>query len=278
MLRKRMHFYWGNRTMSFLRYMSLHSFSKLNPDWETVLIRRRNPFVPKHHAWNEKPDFLYFKGMDHSKMLGNLDIDIVYLEDKYPDMAKMEIPELHMGDLVQWCVMSEDGGVFSDTDVLFFRPLDHKRFRSVDVGLVQFLGNPKPGYIPTTFMLGQPNGFFRRMYDDTMDHGDHISWEGYGEEMIGGSFGSVIAVQRSFPDLNVVRLPSRIVFPFAETEKMFVEYANLMFYQNIKMPKESVGIHWYGSGTIAQHFNNEITRDNYSSFNSTICRLVGETL
>ena len=27
------HFYWGNDTLSFLRYLSIYTFSKFNPDW-----------------------------------------------------------------------------------------------------------------------------------------------------------------------------------------------------------------------------------------------------
>ena len=31
---KIVHFYWGNEKLSYLRYMSVYSFRKLNPDWK----------------------------------------------------------------------------------------------------------------------------------------------------------------------------------------------------------------------------------------------------
>ena len=278
MIKKRMHFYWGNKTMSFLRYMSIHSFTKMNPSWETVLIRRRKPVTHDYRGWNERPDFLHFKGEDCTRMLNELDITIRYLEDDYPELAKMRIPDLHMGDLVQWRVLSEVGGAFSDTDVLFFRPMDHKEFSEADIGLVEFCGNPKPGYIPSTFMLGQPNEFFNQMYDNAIEHGDCTVWDNFGTGMIKRSFGSITEIGKAFPELNVTKLPSRIVFPFAETERLFVEYASLMFYQKVSMPYDSIGIHWYASGEIAQRFNNTITKDNYTKHDNTICKLIGGIL
>ena len=278
MLKKKMHFYWGNDNMSFLRYMSIHSFAKLNPNWETILIRHRKPFVPKRHEWNERPDFLHFKGEDCTYMLDGLDITTRYLEDDYPDLAEIKIPELHMGDLLQWRVLSEIGGVFSDTDVIFFKPMDHMKFQDIDVGLVEFWGNPKPGYIPTTFMLGQPNTFFKKMCSDTLKYGNVGIWEGFGTNIIRRSFSGMDEIEDAFPSLNVTKLPSNIVFPFAETERMFVEYANLMFYQNVDMPNGSISIHWYGSGEISQQFNNKITKGNYKKYDNTICRLIGEVL
>ena len=32
-----MYFYWGGSAMSWMRYMTLYSFRKMNPDWEMVL-------------------------------------------------------------------------------------------------------------------------------------------------------------------------------------------------------------------------------------------------
>jgi len=278
MLKKTMHFYWGNRTMSFLRYMSIHSFAKLNPKWETVLVRRREPVANNYFKWDEKPDFLHFHGKDCTKMLDGLDITIKYLEDDYPDIVETDLPDLHISDLLQWRILSEDGGVCSDTDVLYFRPIDYGQVKNVDVGLVSFSGNPKPMYVPTSFVLGRPNRFFSIMFNHARQNADYMEWESCGSIAIKSAFGDMGGVHAAFPELNVVRLPSHIVFPFAETERMFVEYANMMFYQNVEMPRDSIGIHWYGSGAISQHFNNKITRNNYKEFNNTICRIVGDVI
>ena len=34
---KRIFFYWGGSDMSWMRYMTLYSFRKMNPDWEVIL-------------------------------------------------------------------------------------------------------------------------------------------------------------------------------------------------------------------------------------------------
>ena len=46
------HFYWGSQKLSFLRYMSLHSFKKCNPDWE---VRLYCPLIlTKDARWEDK--------------------------------------------------------------------------------------------------------------------------------------------------------------------------------------------------------------------------------
>ena len=37
MIPKIAHFYWGNEILPFLRYITIYSFSILNPDWEIKL-------------------------------------------------------------------------------------------------------------------------------------------------------------------------------------------------------------------------------------------------
>lgn len=259
--------------MSFLRYVSIFSFKKLNPDWNVTVIRRRNPSETKCDSWNEKPDFLHFKGKDYANKLNNLDVNVLWLEDIYPEISTLKLPELHMGDLMQWRVLNDVGGVFSDTDILYFKPMDFEKIKNIDIGLVSFNGNPKPGYIPTSFVIGRPNQFFSVLCEKAKDI-DYSDWEAAGTSLIHRVFGDFNSVKDAFPDKNVQRIDSKLFFPFSETDYPFVQYFSLMFFENIPMPEQSIGIHWYGSSRISQFFNNSINSENYTKQNNTICNLI----
>jgi len=62
MIPKRMFFYWSGNDLSWMRYMTLYSFRKMNPNWEIILYLSDN--VNKIKTWNsgEEQDFLNYTG------------------------------------------------------------------------------------------------------------------------------------------------------------------------------------------------------------------------
>lgn len=270
---KNIYFYWGNKTMSFLRYMSLYSFKKFNPNWNIILIKRRNSIIPKEYGWEERLDSLYFKGEDCSNLLDDLDITIKYLEEEYPEIAELDIQENHISDVILWKILSEDGGIVSDTDVLFYKPIDYEKIKDVDVGLISFQGYPRKDYIPLSFMIGKPNRFFRQMYQKSKNEINTEIWDNSPSLM-----DSFKQIKNIFNNLNIVRLPSHLVFPFSETKKEPQEYFKMMFEKETKIPKDSIGMHWYGANPNSQRFNNKLTKDNYKNSDNTICKIIQEIL
>jgi len=272
-LPKNIYFYWGNKTMSFFRYMSIYSFKKFNPDWNVILIKRRNLRIPKDYFEEERPDFLFFKGEDCSNLIDNLDISIKYLEEEYPEIADLDFSEAHISDIILWKILGEEGGIVSDTDILYYKPIDYEKIKNVDVGLISFNGYPKQGYIPLSFMLGKPNNFFKEMYEKSKKEINPKIWDNSPNLM-----DSLEEIKNKFKDLNISRLPSHIVFPFSETDKEPYEHFKLMYEDDAKIPEDSIGMHWYGANPNSQGFNNQLTKDNYDKCDNTICRIIKEVL
>ena len=44
------HFYWGNKVLPYLRYLTLYSFKKYNPDWVVNLYIPK--FLQPEMSWN----------------------------------------------------------------------------------------------------------------------------------------------------------------------------------------------------------------------------------
>ncbi len=269
-LPKNIYFYWGNKTMSFLRFMSLYSFKKFNPDWKVTLIKRKNQKIPKDHGWEERSDSLYFKGEDCSDLIHNLDIDIKYLEGEYPEIAKLDLEENHISDLLLFKILGEEGGIVSDTDILYYKQIDYKKIKDIDVGIISFKDYPGKAYIPLSFMLGKPNKFFKQMYDKLKKKMNVEIWDNSPSLM-----DSFKQIKNKFKDLNIIRLPSHLVFPFSEEEEPNA-CLRLMFEKEAQIPKDSIGTHWYGANPNSQRFNNKLTKDNYKNSDNTICKIIQE--
>ncbi len=269
-LPKNIYFYWGNKTMSFLRYLSLYSFKKFNPDWNVILIKRRNPKTPKRYNLEEKSDSIYFKSEDCYNLVDNLDIEIKYIEEEYPEIAELDLEENHISDIILFKILGEKGGIVSDTDILYYNPIDYEKIKDIDVGLISFNGYPKKDYIPLSFVLGKPNNFFKEMYERFKSKINPKIWDNSPSLM-----DSLDLTKIKFSDLNIIRLPSHLVFPFSETKKR-CDYFKLMFEKESKIPKDSIGIHWYGANPNSQRFNNILTKDNYKNSDNTICKIIQE--
>ncbi len=272
-LPKNIYFYWGNKTISFFRYMSLYSFKKFNPDWNVILIKRKNPIIPKDYGGEERPDFLYFEGEDCSNLVDNLDIKIKYLEEEYPEIAELNFSETQISDLLLFKILGEKGGIVSDTDILYYKPIDYEKIKDADVGIISFKDHPKKDYIPWSFMLGKPNNFFKEMYEKSKKEINPKVWDNSPLLM-----DSLEEIKSKFKNLNIMRLPSHLVFPFSETKKEPHEYFKLMFEEDAKIPKDSIGMHWYGGNDNSQRFNNKLTKDNYKYSDNTICKIIQEIL
>ena len=138
MIHKVAYFYWGNERMSFLRYCTFKTFRYYNPDWKIILVKRKNPLEAKKYNWTETQDFMYEQSEDYSDRLDELDITVEYLEDEYPEIAALDISDVHTSDILAWYILAYKGGIVSDTDIIFTASFDYELFKSTEFGIVCF--------------------------------------------------------------------------------------------------------------------------------------------
>ena len=50
----------------------------------------------------------------------------------------------------------------------------------------------------------------------------------------------------------------------------------MMFEIEVQIPRDSIGMHWYGANPNSQRFNNILTKDNYKNSDNTICKIIQE--
>lgn len=212
--------------MSFLRYMTLFSASKIH-EHVTLIMRDQ---VPEQPAWRERQDFHYRPARKNwMKQATVLPIKVMALEDIAPEIAELRVSDIHTSDILAWWLLSHYGGTVADMDIVFMRPLPKiKR----DVQIVVFDGPPKEGYTPVSFMQGKPCKRWRDTYENALLRYDASVYESCGTKALTFT-----------PKPTLSRY---VVFPWAGRYKWGL-WHHWMFGAKTwpRIPEECCGIHWY---------------------------------
>ncbi len=123
---KELHLYWDGSNMSKLQALTVTSFNKLNPDWGI------NIYMPqKRYTGDMKFDFIPdYIGPDYFHTINDLDSVNVYSIDLNDYGIQEDLPDIIRSDIFRYHVLYHVGGVWSDFDVLWLRPMDH--FHSIE--------------------------------------------------------------------------------------------------------------------------------------------------
>ena len=118
-MKKTMTFFWSGEKLSWLRYMTLYSFRKLNPDWVMELyLSKTVKNLDEKWATREVQDNFSSISEDNIDKIYDLDINVI------EHIPQRHIHPAHNSDLFQWSWLGENSGFYSDMDILFIRPID----------------------------------------------------------------------------------------------------------------------------------------------------------
>mgnify|MGYP001248558865 CR=1 FL=1 len=258
--------------MSYMRYMTLYSFCFFNPSWKIHFIKNNNKSKRNLIGTMEKQDKTEYCGSDYSYLINKLNINVISFENSMIDLPTTVVDtmsDVHIKDILNWKLLYDNGGVVSDMDILFIKPITDEIFDDVDVGLVCFDNYPKKDYIPVSFMFGaNRNSFFKNVYHNAINNYKADIYESCGTLCIKEK--NINEIRNNYPDLNVQRLNDSIVFPFIDYP--WVDGIEILYngdYSHL-ISVNSIGIHWYGGAPLSQHFNNIINDETIDSVNNTM--------
>lgn len=241
------HFFWDNRPLSFLRWMSLHSFSALNPDWEIQLHVAPDDIRPnwsgpsnKHHVTNDYRDWL----------------------SKVPNLTLVEeselplLPGVQRSDILRNKYLFDQGGVWSDIDIIYHQPItrldcNDPSQKDYDCGLCY-----TARWFPIAFMLGGENSnFFRAVFDTQLrllkTFGRGRNYQQYGTKIYSGAFRA-----HSYRHIQI--------HPKEVYQKYWRQHGEI-FAGSVAL-NTGIGIHWYGGSPSAARYEPEIHHENWRDY------------
>ena len=166
-------FFWGNTKMSWLRYMTLYSFRKYNPDWLINLYVSDQKIHTKTWKTYEEQDFFMYAGNDYMDNIKDLNINTI--EYTIKDKKGNEISPSQKSNFFKWQLLATNGGFYSDMDILFFRSINdlYEKTKEYDIGLTY------TWIFSVGFMFSKGNNlFFQDVYNECLNKFDADNYQG----------------------------------------------------------------------------------------------------
>ena len=197
----------------------------------------------------------------------------------FPENIK-KLGEAQKSDYLRWRLLYKEGGLWSDMDILYIRPMNKVYFNN---NLNNELDNtlsiiPNGGGHQIGFYLSTPkNTMFKELCFLSSNKNDVTLYQDLGCELLNQYLGSKENIEEKF-NLKTINVDQSVFYKFDHT-KLDKLYSDDVFAEQLLSDERVLGIHWYGGASISQEYNNKINHTNYNnSINNTIISAIKHTI
>lgn len=261
------HVYWGQDDLPFLRFLTLWSFASLNPHW-TIKLHEPEPLADVLEVTWDTPEHRGAKASARSyrawlEAVPNLEV-VRHPASRYPE----GLSQVHRSDLLRWEVLATEGGIWSDMDILWGRPMSEVRVLEEckafvcawnQGGSVAHSGRLIPLPAHSIGFLGSSPGAYpyeqawalarRHMKQSAGEH-----YQALGNQLLA----QVCPLGRELPD-GTVNLSRHVVYPYSwATIREFLASS-----KTVSFRPETVGVHWYAGDPISTHYVAERVHEDF---------------
>lgn len=272
---KIVHFYWGNEKLSYLRYISIYSFRKLNPDWKIKIhvpatVSSTDPTWHSNEQKNESIETDYFEKLN----------DLQVIINRLPPFSNFDndAHEVHKSDFFRWTILQTEGGVWSDFDIVYVHPMDNllentPEFCYYDTAFSRYKVNG--GKYAISFMMASKNNvFFSKIHALSLIHYDKSRYQSIGSELLNNNFHRPGKLRKLNPENKFILMDEKCVYPIGPTvidkfyEPMNDELKNILSDSNV------IGLHWFAGYPASQNFESKINENNVFEFDNILAAAI----
>ena len=244
---KILHLYWGGGKLIYLRYLTIKSFMKLNPDWDIIFWYPQESH--KGRSWGINTNYQYLDEKlckDYIPELLKLPIEKVSVDFTGLGFRK-GMAEVHKNDYIRVSVLNLYGGVWSDMDIIYFKPITQLRANKPE-------NKDKETYVcissyghSTGFNMATKDSRFFGFFTNTLNKEYHPKhYQCWGPEMMNKYYRDMDKIP------NAVNLSMDVVYAHSA-----YNVRELLNGANPRFNEESIGCHWYGGNEIWGNFLNQ---------------------
>lgn len=250
------HFYYGGNTLPYLRYLSISTFHQQNPDWQI------NFYYPKTIS-RDVPWLTY----EHKDTLLNTDffsklydLDIILKEVDFEDIGiDNNLSEVHKSDFLRLYLLSTVGGLWSDTDIFYYRPINNIDINqtindeantcfcidlSKDLRFCHYIG----------FLMSDINNeAFKKLFYESKENFNKTQYQCIGTKLYSKIFPTIRSIKEQFKSLYPINISKNSVYPYNSKEISNIYTINTTNSINTK-EQSNIGLHWYGGHPLTYGF------------------------
>lgn len=267
---KKVFFYWGAQKLPFLRFMTISSFIKFNPDWEVIVYLPKK--LSNYRPWNGKQfESRCLKYIDYTPRLKQL-AKLGKLQLRVFDMKTIgfsnDLNEVHKSDILRYHLLHTYGGVWSDMDILYFKSIEAISVNTevnADVKNVCRLCNDGDGLAGHSigFLMGEKgSAFWKHVFSLTASSYKKTGYQSMGPDMMNTHFPTLEGCPHT---ISILR--SDIYTYDADTDTLFFNYDPDDGKKSHNHYRENtIGTHWYGGHKLFKNVLLKINHKNYKAF------------
>jgi len=257
MISKNIFLYWGGIPFSYLRYLTIYSLKKLNPDYSITL------YIPKFPSSNKKTWITDEYAKQYS---GKCYLDCVksLCNVEEIDFSKIgfanTVHEVIKSDVFRNYILHKEGGLFIDTDILFFKPLPEFDCENItcylgDLYAIGFIGAQKE------------SKFYYDLFKTQLIQNTHaINYQDFGNRLLRDK--NPNSLKAIYP--NTISIDINLVYPIRW-------YAiKDIFINNVILNEAAIGLHWFGGSSLAADFEISMTKENWKNHTNTLSTYIGK--
>lgn len=278
------HFYWDGSRMSYLQYLTVVSFHKWNPDWK---IRVYTPMVKYQGkaTWASSEQQMVYTGINYYPMFKRLKyVETVMVDfDKYN--IQSDIPETYKSDLLRWHLLADEGGLWSDMDILYLKPMSQINAPSntqFTISRTMAKINTSAGYIDKAFhIIGfyltvANNPFFQHIVQNAPLHLKLNNYQSVGATLLNQLYPSDFAIKSICKDMRYIVISMDVVYAYPPHDELSNNQLPALFAKKdlSRITRNTIGIHWYNGHDMAKTFNNEFNHFTMDQFDNTITHYI----
>jgi MoaA/NifB/PqqE/SkfB family radical SAM enzyme len=228
--------------------MTIWTFVGLNRDWQVKFYYPKYP--QKNKSWVSHEQKYDFECEDYFQKLYELPIDIIPFDFESIGIRN-DISEVYKSDFLRWYLLSTEGGLWSDMDILYFKPMDSLSFNfpdnsHYDTGVCICKYGHSIG-----FMLASKNNlYYKYVWQRAKAAWNSENYQSIGSTLSNSLFPTTETIQRILPQLNPISIPMDSVYAYDALRIGEIYKTSSME----RYTKNSIGLHWYAGHPLAGEF------------------------
>lgn len=249
--------YWGANKLSWLRYLTVYSFHKMNPDWDIKIYYPTQLW--ESQTWTTGEQSITFDGDDwffRLKDIPNVELISLDMEDLgYHNTA----PEVHKSDLFRLWALSTYGGYYSDFDILYYKPVEPGEHTTI----VSF--DPSDRHWNIGFLACKADDPLYKMLYELAQGAPTNNYQS-----LGPLLWKIYINPDTLPE-TTWDIPKDLLY-YHDAEHI----ADI--FTKGKFLKKGIGLHWYGGHRLAGEWENRLGPANYQDYDILISTTIKEIL